>query len=283
MTTQKIAIVTDSTAYIPASALKGLDITVIPVWLLWDGERYRDNVDIDSPTFYNRLKTSKTLPTSSQPTPGEFVTLFEQLSETHDHIIAILVSEKLSGTFNSATLAKQELPDLDIHVIDTCSASMASGIPVLAAARAAARGESVEDVVAAAETTCKKTFIMFVVDTLEYLHRGGRIGGAKRYLGSALKIKPLLHISGGTIEPIASIRTKAKAIQHLLDLVEEQIKGLRIVEAAVVDIAVPDEGDALAEMVKKRFNIGLMHRAGVSPVVGTHVGPGALGLAFSIE
>jgi len=283
MNTHKIAIVTDSTAHIPKPALQGLDITVIPVWLLWGEERYRDGVDIDSPTFYRRLKTAKTLPTTSQPTPVEFASVFQELSKTADHIVAVLVSEKLSGTISSAMLAKQQLPNLDIHVIDTCSASMASGIPVLAAARAAARGDSIEEVVIAAKAKCAKTHIMFVVDTLEYLHRGGRIGGAKRYLGSALKIKPLLHISGGTIQPLASIRTKTKAIKHLLDLVEEKIKGTRIVEAAVVDIDVPDEGDSLAEMAKKRFNIDVIHRGGVSPVVGTHIGPGALGLAFCTE
>ncbi len=279
----KIAIVTDSTSYIPDAAKVGLDITVIPVWLIWDGERYRDGVDIDSRTFYSRLKTSKTLPTSSQPTPAEFIKLFKALDEEYDAIVAVLVSGKLSGTYASAEMAQHDLPELDIHLIDTSTSSMAAGIAVLAAARAVARGESVEAVVAAVEDACQKTFIMFVVDTLEYLHRGGRIGGAKRYLGSALKLKPLLHISEGTIQPIASIRTKAKAIAHMLDLVAEKTAGKRIVEAAVVDIDVPEEGDTLADMVKKRFKIDIMHRGGVSPVVGTHVGPGALGFAFEIE
>ena len=283
MTEKKIAIVTDSTAHLPESACKGLDIVTIPVWLIWDEERYRDNVDIDSPTFYARLKTSKTLPTTTQPSPAEFISLFEKLSEKFSSIIAVLVSGEISGTVSSAIMAKKELPHLDIHVINTLQAAMGSGIPTLTAARAALEGKSVKDVVAIAKERCEKTFIYFVVDTLEYLHKGGRIGGAKRLLGSALKIKPLLHFHEGTIQPLASIRTKTKAISLLLDLVDEKITGSRIVEAAVMDIDVPHEGDSLAEKLTQRFNIPLMHRTGVSPVVGTHIGPGALGVAFSIE
>ena len=283
MNENKIAIVTDSTAHIPESITKGLDIFTIPVWLIWDGQKYRDNVDIDSPTFYDRLKTSKTLPTTTQPSPAEFITLFEKLSKKFDSIVNVLVSGEISGTVASALMAQKELPHLDIHVINTLQAAMSSGIPTLTAARAALEGKSVKEIVALTKMKCENTFMYFVVDTLEYLHRGGRIGGAKRLLGSALKIKPLLHFHEGTIQPLASIRTKSKAISLLLDLVEEKISGSRIVEAAVMDIDVQAEGDSLAEKLTQRFNIPLMHRTGVSPVVGTHIGPGALGVAFSIE
>jgi len=283
MTKNKIAIVTDSSAHIPEVAQQGLDIVTIPLWLLWDEVRYRDNVDIDAPTFYQRLRSSKTLPSSSQPTPGEFMELFQKLSEKFDHIVVPLVSSAISGTYDSAIMALKELPELDIHVIDTMQAAMGSGIVNLCAARAAALGESVEEVLNIVKEKCEKTYMLFVVDTLEYLHRGGRIGGAKRLLGSALNIKPLLHFSEGTIQPLASIRTKSKAISMLLDLVEDKITSSRIVEAAVMDIDVPEEGDSLADKLRARFNIPILHRGGVSPVVGTHVGPGALGVAFSIE
>jgi DegV family protein with EDD domain len=283
MTEHKIAIVTDSTSYLPESACEGLDIVTIPVWLIWDEERYRDNVDIDSPTFYERLKTSRTLPSTSQPSPAEFVSLFEKLSEKFSSVVAVLVSGEISGTVASAIMAKEQLPHLDIHIIDTLQSAMGSGMAALAAARAALEGKSVMDVVAIAKERCEKTFMLFVVDTLEYLHRGGRIGGAKRLLGSALKIKPLLQFKEGTIQPLASIRTKAKAISLLLDLMEERVTGTRIVEAAVMDIDVQEEGDSLAEQLAKRFNIPVMYRTGVSPVVGTHIGPGALGVAFSVE
>jgi DegV family protein with EDD domain len=283
MNTHKIVIVTDSSAHIPEPDLQGLDIVTIPLWLIWDEQRYRDSVDIDPPTFYSRLKSSKTLPSSSQPTPGEFIELFQDLAKTYDHIFAVLVSGGISGTFASAVLAKENLPDLDIHLIDTKQSAMGAGIAVLTAARAAAEGKSIEEVIALTKAKCEKTFMVFVVDTLEYLHRGGRIGGAKRLLGSALKIKPLLHFSEGTIQPLASIRTKAKAIQLMLDKVEEKISGSRILEAAVMDIDVPEEARALAAKLKERFNIPVLHMGGVSPVVGTHVGPGALGVAFCIE
>ena len=146
MTEKKIVIVTDSTAHMPESACKGLDIVTIPVWLIWNEERYRDNVDIDSPTFYERLKSSKTLPSTSQPTPAEFMTLFEKLSEKFDSIVAVLVSGEISGTVASAVMAKKELPHLDIHVIDTLQAAMGSGMAALTAARAALDGKSVKEV-----------------------------------------------------------------------------------------------------------------------------------------
>lgn len=283
MNEHKIVIVTDSSAHIPESALDDLPIHVIPLWLIWGEQRYRDCVDMDPPTFYQRLKASRTLPSSSQPTPGEFADVFKALSSTYAHIIAVLVSGDISGTVQSAVLAKQDLPELDIHVIDTKQAAMGAGIAVLTAARAAMEGKTVEEIIALTQEKCAKTFMMFVVDTLEYLHRGGRIGGAKKLLGSALKIKPLLHFSEGIIQPLASIRTKAKAVNELLDQIEEKIKGSRILEVAVMDIDVPEEAKALVEMLKKRFNIPVLYLGEVSPVVGTHVGPGALGVAFSIE
>lgn len=279
----KIAIVTDSSANIPPSLMQNLNIHIIPLWLLWDQKRYRDNVDIDTDTFYQRLKTSKTLPSSSQPTPGEFIDFFNNLAVSFDTIVAPLVSSNISGTFASAMLAKNELPDLNIELIDTRQGAMGAGLAVLTTARLAAAGETVKDIVEKTKKVCQKTYMFFVVDTLEYLHRGGRIGGAKRLLGSVLKIKPLLHFHEGTIQPLASIRTKTKAVARLLELVEERIADSRIVEAAVMDIDVPDEGDSLADKLKERFGIPAVYRTGVSPVVGTHVGPGALGVAFSIE
>ena len=149
---KKIAIVTDSSAYIPSEALKGLDVNIIPLWLIWDGKELRDGVDITPSQFYQRLKTSKTLPTTSQPSPSDFVKVFNKLTETADAIVAVLLSSKISGTHASAVQAQKELSDLDIRVVDSQSSSMGLGFTVLAAAQAVMQGKLVEDVVAAAET-----------------------------------------------------------------------------------------------------------------------------------
>lgn len=283
MSNHKIVVVTDSSAYIPKGALEGLNVSVIPLWLIWDDERFRDGVDIDPPTFYRRLKESRTLPTSSQPSPGEFAAFFRQVAAEADAIISVLVSSKISGTIASAQAAQAQLPDLTIRIVDSLSSSMGLGMVVLAAARAAAAGRSLDEVIAAAERMRERMHFLFVVDTLEYLHRGGRIGGARRLLGTALRVKPILQFRDGKIESLTQARTKRKAIIRILEIVEERLGGKGMAEAAVVDIDAPGDGDAVAEMIVERFGAPVVHRSTVSPVVGIHVGPGAIGIAFYAE
>jgi DegV family protein with EDD domain len=276
----KIKIVTDSSTYIPESAVKGLNIAVIPLWLIWEGENLLDGIDIDPPTFYKRLQKSKTLPTSSQPTVEEFVTFYRKAAQDCDVIVSVMVSSKISGTVANARAAMQALPELDLHLVDTLSSSMGAGHVVLAAARAAAAGESVDQVISAAEAMRDRINFIFVVDTLEYLHKGGRIGGAKRYLGAALQIKPLLEFRNGEIQALEQVRTRKKALSRMLNIAQDRLGDRPMAEATIVDIDCPTEGDMVAKMVADRFSPPLLHRSGVSPVVGTHVGPGAIGFAF---
>ena len=280
MNGKKIAIVTDSSAFIPDELMSGLNIHVIPVWLIWDNESFRDGIDIQPEEFYHRLKKSKTLPTTSQPSTKEFEAFFLERSKSYDAIVAPLVSSKMSGTIECAQAAVNEMTDFPIQIVDTCAGSMAHGFVVLAAARAASEGKSVEEVVNAAETMREKVDLFFLVDTMKYLHRGGRISGAKRYMGTALQIKPILQFAGGTIVPLSQARTRGKAIEHMLDLVEERLGGQSMAEASVVNIDCREDGAALVEVVKDRFKTPEVHLAGASPVVGTLVGPGGLGLAF---
>ena len=279
----KIVVVTDSTAYIPEEALGDFDIPVIPLWLIWGDERFRDGVDIDPPTFYSRLPESEVFPTTSQPSAGEFVDFFQQAGEGTEAIVGVFISSKLSGTVASALAAKIQLPDLDIRVVDSLSTSMGQGFAVLAAARAAAAGKSVDEVVATAESVRDRMHLLFAVDTLEYLHRGGRIGGAKRLLGTALNLKPLLHVENGRIEALASVRTKRKAVARMLDVTEERLGGRRIAEAAVLDVDAPTEGHSVAELMKERFDLSVVYRTMVSPTIGTHAGPGTVGVCFYPE
>jgi DegV family protein with EDD domain len=279
----RIVVVTDSSAYIPKEALGDLNIPVIPVWLIWGDERFRDGVDIDPPTFYRRLQESEVFPTTSQPSAGEFENLFRQVGAEADAIVGVFLTSKLSGTVASAQTAQMELPELDIRIVDSLSVSMGLGFVVLAAARAAAAGRSLDDVVAVAEEMRDRMHLLFVVDTLEYLHRGGRIGGARWLLGTALNIKPVLHFVDGTIEPLAQVRTKRKAVARMLDVVEERLGGRRMAEASVIDANSPEEGDALAEQVKERFGIRTVYRTILSPAIGTHGGPGTLAIGFCAE
>jgi DegV family protein with EDD domain len=283
MKSHRIVVVTDSSAYIPEEALGDLNIPVIPVWLIWGDERFRDGVDIDPPTFYRRLRESEVFPTTSQPSAGEFEGFFQQVGAEADAIVGVFLTSKLSGTMASAQAAQMELPELNIRIVDSLSVSMGLGFVVLAAARAAAAGRSLDDVVAVAEEMRDRIHLLFVVDTLEYLHRGGRIGGAKWLLGTALNIKPLLHFVDGTIEPLVQVRTKRKAVAQMLDVVEERLGGRRMAEASVVDANSPEEGDAVAELVKERFGISTVYRTLLSPAIGTHGGPGTLAIGFYAE
>jgi len=283
MTNKKIMVVTDSSAYIPPEAQEGLNIAVIPLWLLWDGKSYQDGLDIFPAEFYRRLKEAKTLPTSSQPSAQEFADFYLNVAADSDAIVSVLVSSKISGTIASAEAAVAEHPELDVRIVDSYSASMGLGFSVLAAARAAAEGKSVDEVVSVAENMRERVNILFVVDTLEYLHKGGRISGGKRLLGSALNIKPILQFEEGQIRPLSQARTKRKALNQLLDIVQERLGEKSMQESAVMDVDASEEGDMVAEMVRERFDPSVLHRATVSPVVGTHVGPGTVGIAFYAE
>ncbi|MFC1997850.1 DegV family protein [Chloroflexota bacterium] len=283
MSEKKIAIITDSSAYIPKSILDGLNVRVIPLWLLWDGDEFRDGIDIDPTEFYQRLRQTKTLPTSSQPTVAEFIEFYQKVAQDIDTVVSVLVSTKISGTIDNAQAAVEKLSDLDIRIVDSKNSSMGLGHVVLAAARAAADGKSVEEVIAAAEEMRDKINFIFVVDTLEYLHKGGRIGGAKRIMGTALRVKPLLEFRDGQIEPLEQVRTKHKAYARLIEIAAERLAGNRMAEATVADVDNPKDGDAVTQMIVDQFNPKIINRAEVSPVVGTHVGPGTIGLAFYNE
>jgi DegV family protein with EDD domain len=279
MSGNKVLVVSDSSASLPETLVRELDIRVIPLWLVWDGQCFQDGVDIDSPSFYKRLRESSTLPTSTQPSAVEFRDLFQSLTGECTGIVNVLASSKISGTVESARAA-QPLVNLPIEVVDSGFSAMGQGLIAAAAARTAAAGSSMVEVVRRAEDIREVTRLLFVVDTLEYLFKGGRIGGAKRLLGNALNIKPILHFHEGLIQPLSQTRTKKKAQAELLKHVEDDLAGRPMEEAAVVHVDCLGEGQRLCEKVRERFHPDRIHLSDVSPVVGTHVGPGAVGLAY---
>lgn len=280
----KVAVVTDSTAYIPQELLAGYPIRVAPLQVLWDGESYRDGVDILPKEFYTRLAGSKTMPSTSQTTPGWFQEIYAPLLDDGYDIVSIHISATLSGTVDSALQARAELKAVDrIAVIDSRSAGMALGFQALAVARAANNGASLAECVKLAQKAVGHTGVLFVVDTLEFLHRGGRIGGGQAFLGKLLDVKPILTLRDGKIEPADKTRTKNRAIERMVNLLKNDVGDRRPVRIAALHANVPDQAEKLLEHVCQCFNssdIAEAMSADVSPVIGTHIGPGGLGLAY---
>jgi DegV family protein with EDD domain len=277
----KVALVTDSTTYIPKELLKGVDIHIVPSVVIWGTEELRDGVDIQPEEFYTRLSGAKEMPTTSQPTPAAFQEKYEQLvSKGQKDIISMHVSGKLSGTLASAQAAKSLVPKANIEVIDGMQASMGTGWPLLKMAEAANAGKSLKECVEIAKRCRDNSGVLLMVNTLEFLHRGGRIGGASRFLGTALNLKPILEVQDGALEPLDRVRTKSKAMARLVDLLEERVAGRSPVRVAAIHANAPDDVKELLDMAQKRLHPIQAVVADVSPAVGTHTGPGTLGFAY---
>ncbi len=280
----KVMIVTDSTANIPLELLNGYPIVSVPLQVIWGNEILRDGIDIEPGDFYKRLSVDKVLPSTSQVTPEEFKKMYAKLIEEGYDILSMHISGKLSGTLDSAIQAKNTFSNANIELFDTNSTSMAMGFQVLSAARMAKTGASLKECKAVAEQAVQKTGVYFVLSTLEFLHRGGRIGGAQAFMGTMLNLKPILELKDGRIEPVERVRTLSKAVDRLLDLVEARIANESgPIRLCAVHANAPDDGNALLEKAVKRFPNSLVTDtvlSTVSPVLGTHAGPGALGLAF---
>lgn len=279
----KIAIVTDSTAALPASAINGYSIFVIPLQLIWGDTIYRDGVDIKPEEFYEKLAHSEIVPTTSQPSPAAFHELYSRLLNEGHEILSIHISSKLSGTVDSALQAKDMLPGAPIEVVDSEATSMAMGFQVLHVARAIRNGASLKEAKEIAEKARQQAGVYFVVSTLEYLHRGGRIGGAAAFLGTVLNLKPVLALQNGRVEAVERVRTMSKAMNRMLDLVERDLAKANPFELCVVHCNAPDVASILRERVSDRFGISAAERilfTDVSPVIGTHAGPGTVGLSY---
>jgi DegV family protein with EDD domain len=278
----KIAIVTDSTAYIPSDLIQKYNLSVTPQVLIWGEETFQDGVDIQPDEFYARLKTTKVMPTTSQVTPITMKTTFEGLIEKGYDVLGIFLSAKLSGTIQSAVQAMEMMGTAGEKVtyVDSNTTAMAMGFQVLTVARAVEDGADMNEAVALAEKAREHTGVYFAVDTLEFLHRGGRIGGAQRFLGTALNMKPVLAVIDGRVEAVERIRTKGKALERVLELVMEQTKGKTPVHLATLHASAEEEAQTLLDKASKEMDAVESILTTVSPVVGTHAGPGTVGLAY---
>jgi len=278
----KIALVTDSTTYMPPELVKKYNISVAPQVLIWGDQTYKDGVDIESREFFKRLKTAKVMPTTSQVAVISFQEIFQDLVDKGYEVLALLVSSRLSGTVQSAMQAKDLMNSAreKVHVVDSQSVAMALGFQVLAVARALETGASLNDVIALAEKSYQYTGVFFAVDTLEFLHRGGRIGGAQRFLGTMLNMKPILAIQDGRVEGIDRIRTKNKSHDRVLELTIEKVAGRTPVRLATLHANAAEDAKALLTRAEQALNPVESIFTEVSPTVGTHAGPGTIGLAF---
>ena len=278
----KVALVTDSTAYLPQDCLKQYHITITPLSVIWGEQVYRDGVDMLPEEFYNRLPKSKTMPTTSQVTPGVMHDTFKSLLEQGYDVLGLFLSSKISGTYQSAVQAVDMIGKATgkIEVVDSLSTTMAMGWSVLTAARAAEAGESLSACRKIAENACANSGLLFVVETLEFLRRGGRIGGAQALLGTALNLKPILEMREGQIQSVERIRTKQKAIQRVVEIVGERIGGRTPVRLAVTHANSEEDSARLLEMACARLNPVETLISPLSPVIGTHVGPGTVALNF---
>ncbi len=281
----KFAIVTDSTSYIPSEVVQKHGITVAPQVLIWDNQTYRDGIEIQPTEFYSRLKTAKVMPSTSQVSPATMQEIFQGLVDKGMPVLGIFISSKLSGTLQSAIQAKDMMGSAGekVTLVDSQSTAMGLGFQAIAAARAAEAGASIEETAALASSAHERTGVFFAVDTLEFLHRGGRIGGAQRFIGSALNLKPILAVKDGKVEGIERIRTKSKAHERVLELVAEQVKGKSNIRLATLHANSADDAKNLLDRAVAELSPVETLFTEVSPVVGTHAGPGTVGLAYMFD
>jgi len=278
----KVAIVTDSTAYLPEELAKQYNISITPLSVIWGEEVQRDGVDILPHQFYERLSTSKVMPTTSQVTPVAMHDTFKGLLDQGYDVLGIFISSKISGTIQSAMQALEMLPDATskIAIVDSLLTTMAMGMPVLTAARAAHAGESLVECQKVAENACRNSGVFFLVETLEFLRRGGRIGGAQALLGTVLNIKPILELREGHIEPADKVRTRQKAIQRVVELTSERIQGRTPVRLAVTHANAEADAEILLKVAQAELNPIETFSSPLSPVIGTHAGPGTVALNY---
>ncbi len=272
-----VRIVTDSTSDLPPDIAAAAGITVVPLNVHFGTETFRDGVDIKADDFYRRLVASQKLPTTSQPSVGAFLETYQQLARGADGIVSVHLTAKLSGTYNSAIQAKQEIKvSCPIEVIDTQQGSLGLGMVALAAARAAQAGGAMTQVLQAVQQAMRDTKFFGAVDTLDYLVKGGRVGKAQAFVGGVLRIKPIITIQDGVVHPVERVRTLLKAVDRLAELARAAGPAGSV---GVIHSTTPDVAQSLADRVRDLAPDGRVLMSRFGPVIGTYLGPGAVGVA----
>jgi DegV family protein with EDD domain len=273
-----VRVVTDSTADLPPAIADELGITIVPLHVLFGHESFRDGVDLTSEEFFHKLATARDLPTTSQPSVGEFQEIYEGLARETDRIVSVHLSERFSGTIGAARQAAHTIAGhCSIEVIDSGTTSMGMGMGVIAAARAANDGAELDACAEATRAVFSRQRIAVALDTLEFLRRGGRIGRAQALLGGLLRLKPIVTIRDGEVHPLARVRTRRKALDEVVNICLQD--NATIEQAAVLHATTPDDADMIAETLRQRFPQASIHVGRFGPVIGVHGGPGLVGVA----
>jgi len=276
----RIAIVTDSSSYLPKDFVEHYNIRVVPLSIHWDDKTYMDGIEITPVEFYERLGKSSTIPSTSQPSAGDFLQIFKELAPHFDGIIVLLISSGISGTVASAKTAKSMFSEVSVEVVDSLSVSAGLALVVTATAQAASDGKSLKVIKQLADGIVNRLKVFFVVDTLKYLHKNGRIGGASRYFGTALSIKPILFFDDqGKIDALEKVRTKRKATEKLIQLAVEQADS-KPVSVGVIHANALEEVKNLRDLLLEQLDCKQIEIYDLSPAIGAHVGPGTIGLAI---
>ena len=277
-----IKIVTDSTSYIADEYIKKYDINLVSLNVIINGVSSRE-VDIENEVFYEEIKNSKEIPKSSQPIPEEMLNTFREIVEDGDSIVGIFLSSKMSGTYSNANMIKdmilEDYPDADIHILDSKTNCMQMGFAVIEAARAASEGKSIDEVINAANHVINNSRFLFTPETLEYLKKGGRIGGAAALFGNVLQIKPILTVVNGETSVFKKVRTRKKAIEEIVKTVLEEIESKGFGDIVVHHINCQEDGLKLAKALENKLGKKVDIQS-IGPVIGVHVGPGSIGIAY---
>ena len=277
-----IKIVTDSTSYISDEYIKKYDIKLVSLNVIINGVSSRE-VDIENKVFYEQIRNSKEIPKSSQPIPEEMLNTFREIVEDGDSIVGIFLSSKMSGTYSNANMIKdmilEDYPDAEIHILDSKTNCMQMGFAVIEAARTASEGKSINEVINAANHVINNSRFLFTPETLEYLKKGGRIGGAAALFGNVLQIKPILTVVNGETSVFKKVRTRKKAIEEIVKTVLEEIEAKGFGDIVVHHINCQEDGLKLAKALENKLGKKVEIQS-IGPVIGVHVGPGSIGIAY---
>ncbi|QDP41287.1 DegV family protein [Radiobacillus deserti] len=280
----KIAVMTDSTAYIPASIREAKDIHMVPLSVVFGEETFQEEIDLTTEAFYKKVKQSEQLPKTTQPAIGLIVEKLEQLAQDFDAVISIHLSSGISGTYQTVTSAGDMVEGINVYPYDSEISAMAQGFYVLEASRLAQAGNHTpEQIIARLDEMKQSMRAYFLVDDLSNLHRGGRLNGAQALIGSVLQVKPLLHFVDKQIVPFEKIRTKKKALKRMYDLFEEDAKTGKPIKACVIHANSPEEAEEMKVELEQTYDHIDVSISYFGPVIGTHLGEGALGLAWYLE
>jgi len=275
-----VKIVTDSTSDVTQEMAREMGIAVVPLWVNFGGEEsYIDGIDIHAAQFYPKLQSSNIFPTTGAPPPGSFAEAYDKMAEETDEVLTLIISSRLSATYESATegLELRKRKDCRVEIIDTLTTLSGEGLLVMLAAEEARKGANIDQIIDVIQKSIPKTHTRICFDTLEYLHKGGRINTAQKLMGSILKVNPIIGVIDGVIEGITRARSRDKGINWLYDFTKE-FDNIRML--AVEHATTQEEADAFAQQLGSLFPVEDIRRFVFGPTVGAHVGPNAIGVAL---